>query len=117
MQTKIHHQLMHDVNNVLAPSRAANPELMQGFGGMAKVAMANGETTSKHKELITLALRMSQHCSACIAFHMKALIGLGVTRAKLEETLAVCIYVEGGLALMYSAEALATCDEFTNPKH
>ena len=80
MQTTNHRQLMHDVNDVndvLAPFRAANPELMQGFGGMAKVAMANGEIPSKHKELIALALGISQHCSACIAFHMKALIGLG----------------------------------------
>ncbi len=115
MQTTNHRQLMHDVNDVLAPFRAANPELMQGFGGMAKVAMANGEIPSKHKELIALALGISQHCSACIAFHMKALIGLGVTRAELEETLAVCVYMGGGPALTYSAEALATFDELANP--
>jgi alkylhydroperoxidase/carboxymuconolactone decarboxylase family protein YurZ len=45
---------------------------------------------------------------------MKALIGLGVTRAELEETLAVCVYMGGGPALMYSAEALATFDELAN---
>ena len=114
MQTKNHRDLMHDVNDALAPFRATNPELMQGFGGMAKAAMANGEITSKYKELIALALGISQHCSACIAFHMKALIDLGVTREELEETLAICVYMGGGPALMYSAEALATFDELAN---
>ena len=33
MQTKNHRDLMHDVNDALAPFRAANPELMQGFWG------------------------------------------------------------------------------------
>jgi len=114
MQTKNHRELMHDVNDALAPFCAANPELIQGFGEMAKAAMANGEITSKYKELIALALGISQHCSACIAFHMKALIGLGVTREELEETLAICVYMGGGPALMYSAEGLATFDELAN---
>ena len=68
--------------------------ILQGFGGMTKVAMANGEIPSKHKELIALALGISQHCSACIAFPVTALTGLGVTRAGREETLAVCVYRE-----------------------
>ena len=93
MQTTNHRQLMHDVNDVLAPFRAANPELMQGFGGIAKVAMANGEIPSKHKELIALALGISQHCSACIAFHMKALIGLGQhEQSSKKPWLFVCIW-------------------------
>jgi AhpD family alkylhydroperoxidase len=113
MQTKNHSQLMHDVNDVLGPFRASNKELMQGFGGMAKAAMASGEVSAKHKELTALALGISQHCSACIAFHIKALIGLGVTRGELEETLAVCVYMGGGPSLMYSAEAIATFEELT----
>jgi len=114
MQTKNHAQLMQDVNDVLGPFRSSNKELMQGFGGMAKAAMTDGEVSAKHKELMALALGISQHCSACIAFHMKALIGLGVTRGELEETLAVCVYMGGGPSLMFSAEALATYDELTS---
>ena len=41
--------------------------------------------------MYALALGISQHCSACIAFRMKALIGLGVAREELEEVLAVYI--------------------------
>jgi alkylhydroperoxidase/carboxymuconolactone decarboxylase family protein YurZ len=37
---------------------------------------------------------------------VKALVKLGCSRAELEETLAVCVYMGGGPALMYAAEAV-----------
>lgn len=113
MRTKDHAGLMQDVNQALGPFRKSNKELMQGFGALAKSAMAEGSISAKHKELIALSLGISQHCSACIGFHIKALIGLGVTREELEEALAVCIYMGGGPSLMYSAEALLTFDELS----
>ena len=53
---------------------------------------------------------MSQQCSGCIGFHVKALHKLGATRAELEEMLAVAVYMGGGPSLMYSAEALRAWD-------
>ena len=44
-------------------------------------------------------------------FHVKALIKLGATRAELEEMLAVCVYMGGGPALMYAAEAVKAWDD------
>jgi alkylhydroperoxidase/carboxymuconolactone decarboxylase family protein YurZ len=42
---------------------------------------------------------------------VKALIKLQATRAELEEMLAVCVYMGGGPALMYAAEALKAWDD------
>jgi AhpD family alkylhydroperoxidase len=36
--------------------------------------MAEGAISAKHKELIALAIGVSQHCSGCIGFHVKALL-------------------------------------------
>jgi AhpD family alkylhydroperoxidase len=72
--------------------------------------MAAGQVSALHKELMALAIGVSQRCSGCIAFHTKALVKLGCTRAELEETLAVCVYMGGGPSLMYAAEALAAWD-------
>ena len=47
-----------------------------------------------------------------IGFHVKALRRLGCTRQELEEMLTVCVYMGGGPALMYTAEALAAWDAF-----
>lgn len=113
MRTRDHVGLMQDVNEALGPFRKTNKELMSGFGTLAKAAMAEGSVSAKHKELIALSLGISQHCSACIGFHMKALIGFGVTREEIEETLAVCVYMGGGPSLMYAAEALRTFDELS----
>ncbi len=107
MSTFDHKGLIQDINHNLAPFRKAQPEAMAGFGQLARASMAEGAISAKHKELIALAIGVTQHCSGCIAFHVKALHRLGCTRAELEEMLAVCVYMGGGPALMVAAEALA----------
>jgi len=106
MSTFDHTGLIHSINNSLAPFRKAQPDAMQAFGQLARSAMAEGTVSAKHKELIALSIGITQHCSGCIGFHVKALIKLGCTREELEEMLAVCVYMGGGPALMYTAEAL-----------
>lgn len=106
MSTFDHVGLMQDINEGLAQFRKAQPEAMQGFGQLSRAAMSEGALSARHKELMALAIGVTQHCSGCIAFHVKALHKLGCTRAELDETLAVCVYMGGGPALMYTAEAL-----------
>ena len=67
----------------------------------------------KQKELIALAIAVSQRCDACIGFHTKALIKLGATREEIAETLGVCIYMGGGPSYMYAAEAMSAFEEFS----
>jgi len=115
MSTFDHPALMQNINAQLAGFRKAQPEAMAGFGQLAKASMAEGAVGAKHKELIALAIGITQRCSGCVAFHVKALIRLGCTRAELEEMLAICVYMGGGPALMYTAEALAAWDAMTAP--
>lgn len=103
--------LMNGINEQLGPFRKSQSETMLGFGQMAKAAMAEGTVSAKHKELIALAIGIVQHCTGCIAFHVKALHRLGCTRAELEEMLAVCVYMGGGPGLMTVADALSAWDE------
>ncbi|MDD2880673.1 MAG: carboxymuconolactone decarboxylase family protein [Rhodoferax sp.] len=102
--------LMKSINENLGPFRKSQSETMLGFGQMAKAAMAEGVVSAKHKELIALSIGITQHCSGCIAFHIKALHRLGCTRAELEEAMGVCVYMGGGPGLMLVAEALAAFD-------
>lgn len=110
MSTFDHTSLIKNINTSLAPLRKAQPEAMQGFGQLAAASMKEGTISGKNKELIALAIGITQHCSGCIGFHVKALIRLGCTRAELEEMLTVCVYMGGGPALMYAAEALSAFD-------
>ena len=111
MSTFEHAALMQGLNTQMAQLRKAQPEAMSGFTQLAKAAMAEGAVSSKHKELIALAIGVASHCDACIGFHVKALIRLGVSRAQLMETLAVCTYMGGGPSLMYAAEAVRAYEE------
>ena len=106
MSTFDHPSLIKNISQSMTELRKAQPDAMQGFGQLAKVAMATGAVSEKHKELMALAIGITQHCSGCIGFHVKALHRVGCTREELEETLAVCVYMGGGPALMYASEAL-----------
>lgn len=115
MSTFDHSSLINDINASLTPFRKAQPEAMAGFGQLAKAAMADGAINAKNKELIALAIGITQRCSGCIGFHVKALVKLGCTRAELEEMLAICVYMGGGPALMYAAEALHAWEAMSPP--
>jgi AhpD family alkylhydroperoxidase len=105
-----HPALIQNISKSMATLRKSQTEAMQGFGQLAKSAMASGAVSEKHKDLMALAIGITQHCSGCIGFHVKALHRLACTRAEFEEMLAVCVYMGGGPALMYAAEAIAAWD-------
>ena len=112
MSTFDHVSLIKNINESLGPFRKSQSEALLGFGQLARASMAEGAVSAKHKELIALAIGITQHCSGCVGFHVKALRKLGCTREELEEMLTVCVYMGGGPALMYAAEALKAWDDF-----
>ena len=115
MSTFDHTGLIKNINDNLAPLRKSQPDAMQGFAQLARSAMAEGAVSAKNKELIALAIGITQHCSGCIGFHVKALIKLGCTKQELEEMLTVCVYMGGGPALMYAAEAVSAFEKMSTP--
>ena len=68
--------------------RRAVPQVMQGFGALAKAATATGAVDQKTKELIALAIGVTQRCDGCIGYHGKALAELGATRDEVAEVSA-----------------------------
>ena len=102
-----------DVSKALGTLRKEIPETMQGFNAMSKAALTAGALSALETELIALAIGVASRCDACIGFHVKALIRLGVSREQFMETLGVCTYMGGGPTLMYAAEAVRAFDEFT----
>ena len=109
-------ELTTRINRHLGPFRTAAPEVMQGFGAMARGAMAAGALDEKTKELIAMALSVAARCDPCVGYHAKALVKLGATRAELDEMLGMCVYMGGGPSLMYAAAAIAAYEEFGGEK-
>ena len=63
MSTFEHADLIQNINESLTPFRKSQPDTMQAFGQLARSAMAEGEVSAKHKELIALAIGITQHLS------------------------------------------------------
>jgi AhpD family alkylhydroperoxidase len=88
------------------------PDTMKGFATLTQAATRDGALDKKTKEMIALALGVAGHCDGCIGFHSEALVKLGATREEVEEALGMAIYMGGGPALMYAADAIAAFEQF-----
>lgn len=113
--TKDYRNITKDISAYTAELRKAVPDTMQGFYGLAKSASADGEIDKKTKEFIALAIGVTQRCDGCIGFHIKALKDLGATRQEIAEVMGMCVYMGGGPALMYAADAMRAWDQFQEP--
>ena len=103
-------------NERMAELRKAMPEPAKGFGALAKAAIAPGALDSKTKELIALAIGVATRCDGCIGFHMEALVKLGASREEVEEALGMAVYMGGGPALMYAADAMHAFEQFSGAR-
>ena len=112
MSTSSYIDLTKEISANVAKLRAAHPEVMKHFSGMAQAALNDQALSKKTKELIALGIAISTRCSGCIGFHTKALIELGVTEAEFMEVLGMAVYMGGGPSLMYAAEAVKAYEEF-----
>ena len=113
--TKDYQAITRDISTYMRELRTLQPEAMKGFGALAQAAGAGGALDKKSKEFIALAIGITQHCDGCIGFHTKALAELGATREEVAEVAAMTIYMGGGPALMYAADALRAFDQFAKP--
>lgn len=111
--SKSYQDITKRVAGNMAKLRKDVPQVSQAFSELAASATTEGELDKKQKELIALAIAVTQRCDACIGFHMKSLVKLGASRQEVAETLGMCVYMGGGPAMMYAADAIAAFDEFS----
>lgn len=111
--TKDYKSMIADISEYTGELRKAIPDTMNNFYAMSKAATEDNVLDKKTKELIALAIGVSQRCDGCIGFHVKALKNLGATREEIAEVMGMCVYMGGGPALMYAADALRAYDQFS----
>jgi AhpD family alkylhydroperoxidase len=110
--TQSYRDMTTAVSSTLAKLRIDTPDTMRGFSALAQAATKDGALDKKTKELIAIALSVSQRCDPCIGFHAQTLVKLGATRAEFEEAIGMAIYMGGGPAAMYAAHAMDAFEEF-----
>jgi AhpD family alkylhydroperoxidase len=92
--------------------RHAIPEVYKGFGEFHHAAFAPGLLDAKTKELIALAIAVSQRCDGCIASHAEGAARAGATRQGAAEAIGVAMLMNGGPATIYGPRAYAAFCEF-----
>ena len=62
---------------------------------------------------MALAIGIAVHCDGCVAYHTKVARQHGATRDEVAETVALAVYMGGGPAAVYGADALRAYDQFS----
>lgn len=91
------------------------PAAMKAFGSLALASTAANALDTRTKELMALAIGIAVRCAGCVAYHTRAAVKEGATRQQVAETVALAIYMGGGPAAVYGADALRAFDEYAAP--
>lgn len=105
-------QTADDVVAGIGLIRAGAPEAMKAFGALSLAATAAKALDPKTKELMALAIGIAVHCDGCVAYHTRQAHKHGATREEVAETVALAVYMGGGPAAVYGADAIRAYDEF-----
>jgi AhpD family alkylhydroperoxidase len=105
-------QIANDVMAGVGLLRQGAPDSMKAFAALSVTATAAHVIDTKTKELMALAIGIAVHCDGCVAFHTKMAHQHGASREEVAETVALAIYMGGGPAAVYGADALRAYDQF-----
>ncbi len=105
-------QIADDVMNGVGLIRQEAPDAMKAFASLSTAATTAHALDSKTKELMALAISIAVHCDGCVGYHTKMAHQYGATREEVAETVALAIYMGGGPAAVYGADALRAFDQF-----
>ena len=96
-------EILNEFNQGASNLAKADPERMQGWGGLRKAAFAGGTLDKKTKELIAASIGLAIQCKYCIVHHTYEALKAGATREELIEAAYTTIGMSGGPSLTYVA--------------
>lgn len=108
--------VLDDLNPLHRELRRAIPDVYKGFAELHKASLGPGALDVKTKELMALAIAVTEHCDGCIASHSRAAALAGATRQEAAEAIGVAILMNGGPATIYGPRAFAAFCEFTDTR-
>ena len=108
-------QYQDEIKKIGPPSaelREHVPEVYEGFAMMYRAVYNDGALPAATKELMAVAIAISQGCKGCIASHVRGAVRKGVTDEQMAETIGVTIQMGGGPTSVYGPEAWEAFKEF-----
>jgi AhpD family alkylhydroperoxidase len=86
------------------------PEIARGFGGFYQSVMKEGALSVREKELIAMAIGLTQRCEPCINLHTQGCVKAGATREQILEAAGVAVMMQGGPAYTHVPEVIAALE-------
>ena len=109
-------QIADEVAEGIGRLRQAAPDSIKAFGALSAAATAARAIDTKTKELMALAIGIAVHCDGCVAYHTKMAHQQGASKDEVAETVALALYMGGGPAAVYGADALRAYEQFSGTK-
>jgi AhpD family alkylhydroperoxidase len=106
-------KIAEEVISGVATLRQGAPETMKAFAALSTAATGANAIDTKTKELMALAIGIAVHCDGCVAYHTRMAHHHGATRQEVFETVALAIYMGGGPAAVYGADAIRAYDQLS----
>jgi AhpD family alkylhydroperoxidase len=108
--------VLADLRQPARELRRLIPDVYDGFSKLHGAALADGVLDVKTKELIALAIGVTQQCDGCIASHARGAHRAGATAEEVAEAIGVTLLMSGGPATVYGPRALAAYQAFASPE-
>lgn len=88
------------------------PDTYAGFRDVHRAAFADGALSPAVKEMMAVAIAVSDRCEGCIAAHARGAARHGATEEQFAEMLSVAILMNGGPGTVYAPKAWEAFKEF-----
>src|SRR5437870_337184 len=82
------------------------PEAMKAFWAFDKAAMTAGSISSKHKELIALAVAFTTQCPYCVEIHAKRAREADASQQEIAEVVVIAAALRAGAAITHGTHAM-----------
>ena len=109
-----YHQLSKRIAASARGLRSHIPDVYDGFAEMHRAALAEGALSTRTKELIALAISVTDECDGCISSHARGAARAGATGHEVAEAIGVAILMSGGPGTVYGPRAWDAFQEFSD---
>ena len=108
-------QYQDELKKIVQPTaelRERIPEVYDGFTATYRAVYRDGALPTATKEMMAVAIAISQGCTPCISSHVRGAVRKGATEAEFAEMIGVTIQMGGGPASVYAPMAWDAFKEF-----
>ncbi len=102
---------LSEANKWMKNFQKKTPEKMKGFHKLLEAAEKEEALDKKQKELMAIALSITQECEWCIASHVNNALEAGANEEEILEAAWMAVVMGGGPALMHAGLVLDSLED------